>query len=65
MATCPECNKNSLEFSMVRKVAWCLYSDCAFSQPVKSYEEYIREFEHLTEMVSQTGKRPRPSHVWG
>jgi hypothetical protein len=54
MATCPECNKNSLEFSVVRKAAWCLYTDCAFSQPVKSYKEYIREFQQPSEMVSQT-----------
>jgi hypothetical protein len=58
MATCPECNKNSLEYSEVRKTAWCLYTDCAFSQPVRSYEEYILEFELTAEMVSQTGKRP-------
>jgi hypothetical protein len=50
MATCPECNKNSLEFSMVRKAAWCLYTDCAFSQPVKGHEEYILEFEHPAEV---------------
>ena len=50
MATCPECNRNSLEFSEIRKAAWCLYTDCAFSQPVKSHEEYILEFEPPAEV---------------
>jgi hypothetical protein len=64
MATCPECNRNSLEFSDVRKAAWCLHSDCEFTKPVKSHEEYIREFERPAEIVSQTG-RPGPGHVGG
>lgn len=50
MATCPECNMSSLEFSEIRKEAWCLYTDCAFSQPVKSREQYILEFEHAAKV---------------
>ncbi len=58
MAICPECNRNSLEFSEVRKAAWCLHTDCSFGQAVKSYEEYIRKFQHPAKIVSQTGRRP-------
>lgn len=45
MAICPRCQRNSLEFSEVRRAAWCLYADCGFSKNVTSYDEYLLEFE--------------------
>lgn len=45
MPMCPKCQRNSLEFSEVRKTAWCLYIDCGFSDEVPGYKAYIAKFE--------------------
>jgi len=45
MAHCPKCGRNSLEYSERRSEAWCLYSDCAFSQQVATYNEFVTQFE--------------------
>jgi len=45
MAQCPQCKRNSLEYSEGKLAAWCLYLDCSFSQCVKDYADYALKFE--------------------
>lgn len=45
MAQCPKCKRNSLEYSEGKLVAWCLYSECDFSENVKDYQDYASKFE--------------------
>ncbi len=46
--TCPQCQRNSLEYSEVRKAAWCLYSECRFEEEIKTYNSYISKYERPT-----------------
>lgn len=45
MAQCPKCNRSSLEYSEGKLAAWCLYSECAFCENVKDYQDYASKFE--------------------
>jgi hypothetical protein len=54
--TCPKCKRNSLEFSEVRKVAWCLYSECGYEKSVGSYNDYIKKFANDKSCESLTKK---------
>lgn len=60
MATCPKCQRNSLEFSEVRKAAWCLYADCGFTKNVANYNDYLLEFEadRMTKAPRHATKQP-------
>ncbi len=49
MAECPECKRDSLEYSEGKRVAWCLYSGCNFTTAVNNYEEYAAQFERAEE----------------
>ena len=61
MAICPKCQRNSLEFSEVRRAAWCLYADCGFGKNVASYDEYLLEFEaNRLQKTSQTNLSASP-----
>lgn len=51
MAECPRCNRNSLEYSEGKRAAWCLYSDCTFTTPVKDYNEYVEQFERTEDSI--------------
>lgn len=45
MASCPNCKRNSLEYSDKRKTAWCLYvEDCGFQESVENYERFIEVY---------------------
>jgi len=45
MASCPKCKRDSLEYSELRSAAWCLYAECAFSERVHGYDDYVNKFE--------------------
>lgn len=57
MAECPECKRDSLEYSEGKRVAWCLYSGCDFTTSVKNYEEYASQFERSQESPVIDGEK--------
>lgn len=57
MAQCPKCQRSSLEYSEGRKVGWCLYADCGFSDPVQSYDDYVERFERVAQARREASKQ--------
>ena len=56
MAQCPSCRRNSLEYNEGKLVAWCLYSDCAFREKIKDYDDYAIKFEQFEKPMSKAEK---------
>lgn len=60
MPVCPQCQRHSLEFSEVRKAAWCLYIECGFHDQVANYTEYVARFEEPPTMQREEEKKTPP-----
>lgn len=57
MSQCPNCKRNSLEYNEGKLVAWCLYSDCAFAEKVRDYDDYAFKFEQFDNSIPSVKKK--------